>query len=231
MDNIRYKPLPTTLFMVRVPIIATYNEYEITTFGLPIDTINGSPNMSTYHELTTVMLPLDKIIDIYVAGHPIRLVNSSDLSTIYTMLDEYVRGVSNPGEYHLNVAGIVEDRLFDIERFAAEVFDTHKVAILKQTIQIVRGFGKDLNLMGHRHKRETPKDIDMTISTHMSGYSTILTPTRLEEKINTTNSVKDRLRANPDKKDLSTGYTYINNNLPEINLENAIRIKNVVKLK
>lgn len=139
MTTYRYEPLPDKLFLVRVPIVATYTDEEIDLLGLPVS-INhyqnygsnyGMCNYQAYKELTTVMLPLTKIIDIYCNGHQIAVVNRSDIPIIYEILEKYLLGVTAVKQFSLNHAMIQEDRMEDIERFAQEMFGINKATIAK----------------------------------------------------------------------------------------------------
>lgn len=143
MSVLRYEPLPGQLFLVRVPIVATYTDEEISLLGLPINVDHGFDYGSTggrydynaYKELTTVMLPLTKIVDIYCSGHKIAVVNQSDIPIIYEILEKYLMGVTTVKNYSLNHAMIQEDRLDDIERFAQEMFGLNKGVIAKSVYE------------------------------------------------------------------------------------------------
>lgn len=139
MTTYRYEPLPNKLFLVRVPIVATHTDAEIELLGLPVS-INhyqnygsnyGMCNYQAYKELTTVMLPLTRIIDIYCNGHKIVVVNKSDIPIIYDILEKYLLGVTAVKQFSLNHALIEEDRMDDIERFAQEMFGINKAVIAK----------------------------------------------------------------------------------------------------
>lgn len=241
-NNVRSIPLPKDLFLVRVPMIATYTETELSLLGMPVNVINGRVDNTTYNTMSVVMLPLDKIINIYISGYPIRILNESDLETIYTLLDEYVRGVAKFGEARLNADTVVEERLFEIERFASEIFDTNKAAILKQSIQFANGYDIDFGTMNVTSEpREystygTPNYTHID-SGHMSGYSTMLDSIPFgNNQMNNSNqpspredSVRERFKTNPNKKELSTS-TYINNNLPNIDFDKIVRNKNTIRI-
>lgn len=139
MSVLRYEPLPSQLFLVRVPVVATYTDEEISVLGLPINvdhgyeygSVEGRYDYNAYKELTTVMLPLTKIVDIYCSGHKIAVVNQSDIPIIYEILEKYLMGVTAVKNYSLNHAMIQEDRLDDIERFAQEMFGLNKGVIAR----------------------------------------------------------------------------------------------------
>ena len=130
MERRGYQPLPGKLFMVRVPIVATYSDEELELLGIPLSTvIEGSGEYESrrydkncYKELTTVMLPLTKIIDIYCAGMRIQLVNHKDTLVIYRLLENYIAGIEST-PHMLNMENTVPDeRLENIKKFAQEMF-------------------------------------------------------------------------------------------------------------
>lgn len=247
-SNKRYKKLPDDLFLVRVPMITTYSDYEINNIGMPVNVINGVPDYSTFNSMTVVMLPLDRIIDIYISGYPIRLCKTEDLETIYTILDEYVRGVElNPDyRFNLNKEHVVEDRLYEIERFAAEIFDTNKFEILKQSIDFKHGYTVDIDTINVEHGYMAPRlDNQQAQPTHVyndyrDGYNTILSSpngvisnevptTEVIRPVEVKDSVRSRFAFDPEKPDLD-GYTYVNTNLPEVDMTKIDRIKNIIKI-
>lgn len=135
-NNIRRKPLPGKLFLVRVPIIATYSDTEIDLLGLPVDTNTfGGYNPKTYNNFTTCMLPLDRLVDIYMQNYPIYVVNQSDTVEIYNILEEYLTGESEPETFSRNLEARVEDRLVDIEKFASEMFGYNRGTIARDMYQ------------------------------------------------------------------------------------------------
>ena len=258
-SNIRYKPLPKDLFLVRVPIVATYSEYEMTNLGLPVNIINGQPDMKTYNTMTPVYLDLDRIIDIYINGYPIRLINHDDLDKIYAILDSYVRGLNENNNYELNMVGVVEERLYDIERFAAEIFDENKLSLLKKIINFRNGYDakveimpvQQVNSMGYGFRSSgyyTPaSEYNYTDpGTHMSNYSTVLSNNFGDNSgLNTfsgmdtqdegshyqnNGSARDAFRFNPNKKTLDN-TTYVNNHMPDIDFGSVTRNKTNIRIK
>lgn len=245
-NNIRYEPLPGKLFKVRVPMIATYTPEEISLYGMNVNIIDGRADMSSIYAPTLVQLPLDRIIDIYTEGYrPITLVDRKELEEIYTILDNYVRGLASTNNFMINTPGIVEERLYDIERFAAEIFDNNKVAILKQSLKFKHGWDVDVNTMS-MNQVTTPVVQDQNYNygyeNHMSGYNTVLSGGNINQSTrysNTSsyntepvgNTVADSYRVNPNKPDVVGGYTYINKNLPEIDYDAIKREKTIIKLK
>lgn len=228
MNNIRFSPLPDTLFLVRVPIICTYSEEEIDIFGLPMSSDNlGNQFNDTFKDLTTVMINVDKMIDIYIQGYPIYILNKEDSITIFKILEDYLAGTVNNPVAFLNQAHIEENRLQDIERFAEEMFGLNKHTIVGKIISDNNsiGFGMDgFDLM----PMKTPEQVinETVVSRGVTVKSTTLDPNvnltppvnRMplnhtaypyvpEPKIenNTVNSVKS--------------YAYLYDTIPDVNID------------
>lgn len=115
--------LPNKLFLVRVPIIATYSPEELDILGLPV-TYNffGNYDDQAYRNLTTCMLPLDRLIDIYTSNFPIYIVNHGDIQVIHDILVKYIEDAYD-GPADPNIRYEEDERIEDIERFAMEMFD------------------------------------------------------------------------------------------------------------
>lgn len=147
MNRVSYQSLPNDLFMVKVPIVATYEEREITTFGLPvsIDQTDGV-YMDTYKELTTVMLPISRIIDIYISGYPIHIVNKDDIIKIYEIIDEYMSGTNQNSMVSINREIVEEDRMDDIVRFAKEILNINRETITNDVKKQIYSHGFDLGM-------------------------------------------------------------------------------------
>ena len=243
-SNLRYEPLPNTLFRFKIPAIATYSPEEISMYGMNVTVINGKPDMSSLYQLTPVSLPLDKIIDIYLNGYrPILLMDNDDIDKIYNILDEYVRGLNLRGNRVLNMPGVVEDRLYDIERFAGEIFDNNKMAILRKAIRFDHGYDAKVNTVNPfplYNNTNTSMD-NGGYSSHMDGYSTVLSnpnlnnPYTYQSSNNTNvdngdpNSVLNAFRVNPNKEQVSSSV-YINSNMPQMDFDSLYRKKTVIKL-
>lgn len=148
-----YKELPNRLFLVRVPIICTYEEVEAEILGMPTTydfTNDRILDKKAYNSLTTCMLPLTKLIDIYNNGYEVYIVNQEDVSTIYTILDEYLTStIAVKNNFVLNAELVEEDRIDGIEKFAKEMFGLNKGPILRSMVNIehVNGFDLNMNLM------------------------------------------------------------------------------------
>lgn len=137
--------LPDTLFRVRVPTIATYSEAEYRAFGIPVSSYDGKRCKMDAEEMTTVHLPLTRIIDIYSNGMPIMLVDKTQLHSMYTSIEKYLSNVIEDSNFSLNRLTITEDRIPEIEKFVEEMFGHNKAAIVKTLISNNKS-GFDLGL-------------------------------------------------------------------------------------
>jgi len=139
--------LPNRLFKVRVPIIATYTEEEMKVYGLPVDITEGKPNKETFKEMTVAMFNLDKIIDMYINGYPIYIVNPNDSKEIFKILEEYIAIQNNKVSHSLNTPTYEEKRLHEIDKFVSEMFGYNKNTIVQDIIKPTNGYAIDFGLM------------------------------------------------------------------------------------
>lgn len=142
--------LPDNLFKVRVPIIATYTEQEINAYGLPLDVDNnknGTANKNSYNNMTTVMLKLDKIIDIYIKGYPIYLVDNEQSKLMFKILEEYIYVNNNDVRTSLNQEVVKDDRLYEIDKFVGEMFGYNKETIVRGIVTQNNGYTINMGLM------------------------------------------------------------------------------------
>jgi hypothetical protein len=142
----QYHKLPTTLYKVRVPLISTYTEEEIELFGIPQDEYNGKAKDAS-EAMTTVMINLDKMIDIYSMGYPIQLVVQDNVGEIYSSLEKYLLGTIDEENFSLNRATETDPRMDEIDKFAQEMFGINKITIVKKTINARNGFDLGMSLM------------------------------------------------------------------------------------
>lgn len=139
----RYFKLPDKLYDVRVPRIATMSDAEIELLGLPITVVDGHLEVRE-RDFVTVMLNLNRILDIYINGYPIYLVHESDIKSMYKAYEDYVNNFrKNPeSSIDLNDVGMIEDndRLKELEKFLNMIFDRYKAVIYKQKLQTISPF-------------------------------------------------------------------------------------------
>lgn len=142
--------LPKKLYDVRIPILATYTDDELENSTIGLDTINGKVKDDSVMELTTVMINIDRMIDIYSRGFPIYIVKKDDVTDIYKTLTEYVSSTSPDHRYVLNRPKVVEERMGEIDKFLEEMFGHNKHTIVKKTINADNGYNIAQGLMQYR---------------------------------------------------------------------------------
>ena len=149
--------LPTERFLVRVPTVATYTPEEIEILGLPVTYNRFGGYVEAYKELTTCMLPISKLIDIYIGNMPIYIVNREDIQRIHDILTTYIYNVNHSNNQY-NQIGVKEERIEDIEKFAREMFSIN-TDILKPK---KHKFDTDLD--------PTPRITNTAITEQLSNY-------------------------------------------------------------
>lgn len=198
MSNVRYNKLPDRLFKVRVPIMATYTEEELELFGMPLEKNNGKVNNKSFLEMTVVMITLSRMIDIYMQGYPISIINQQESAEIYKILEDYLSGVNNTQTYSPNQITIKDDRLEEIDKFANEIFGFNRHTIVKSSMNVNHGYDLGFGLLNFntpvRQIYTETKKVGI-----LAGY---------EETIE-------------DSKDIN--YSYINNTLPNVDVDKIKR--------
>lgn len=144
------EPLPKKLYDVRIPIIATYSDIELENMTIGLDTINGKVKKDSYMELSTVMINIDRMIDVYNRGYPIYVIKQDDVDEIYRILTNYISGYHPNNQYVLNRTKVVEDRVYEIENFLEEIFGYNKHSIVKKNINANSGFNIGQGLMQYK---------------------------------------------------------------------------------
>jgi len=131
--------LPDDLYSVRVPTVCTYTPEELEVYGLPVAENTEGVKFDISTEMSQVMLPLSKIIDIYMMGAPIRLTDPDQIDTLYKILDDYVRG-NGTGIVMLNATSYIEERELEIDKFASEIFNINRTDIVNKMVNVKSGF-------------------------------------------------------------------------------------------
>lgn len=137
----RYKELSKKLYKVRVPSIATYSDAELKRSGmLPVRVLGSSEpygsellaqieQQSPLAQETTIMINISRMIDIYIKGFPIKVINENDVIDIYNQLEDYFSGSATETDQIFNVRKYYDDKLPIIDRFLTDIFSQHKIAI------------------------------------------------------------------------------------------------------
>ena len=149
-----YGELSPKLYLCRVPIIATYNEEEAMIYGLPMDKQNNSYNKETYLEMTNCMININKMINLYMDGYPISVINPQDSKEIFDYLDKYLNTHVNNIQRSINQPLKNDERLMEIDKFLNEMFSFNKQTIVKDMLQQNSGYDLGLGLVPTMHSQE-----------------------------------------------------------------------------
>lgn len=144
-----YRKLPTKLYRVRIPTIATYSEAELDLYGIPNSYKNGVPIKNDHLEMSTVELPIARLIDVYENGYPIKIVDEKDSVEIYNSLEQYIKDWSADLRTSPNMryAKVDNDYLLLIERFISEIFDHNRTKVLKEVLKANQGYDMSVGFM------------------------------------------------------------------------------------
>ncbi len=198
------------LYTIRVPMVATYSEEEMDLFGIPQDeTENEYEEMvqkDVSLELVTIMTTIDKMIDMFSLGYPIRLMGNH-VTEVFKIMETYLSGRNDDEHFSLNRLTTPDTRLKEIDAFASGMFDLNKMRIVKDTTNARNGF-------------------DLSIDRMTAGFDGLTTQTRNPLKQNKTRGILASYQDNSlDLVQEETDITrsYLINRQPEINMDKIIR--------
>lgn len=128
-----------TLILVRVPMVCTYSEMEIEEFGIRTDYIkehlhtdkNDTMLMRNdtnvpYLDMTTCMLPIERLLEIYSDGYPIEVINSNDVRKIFDILNKAYDEYNKFNKKDLNH--------FIIERFLDDIIANNTGELVRNAV-------------------------------------------------------------------------------------------------
>ena len=149
IDYKTYRKLPTRLYTVKVPAIATYDPAELELIGVPVDYKDGKVAKEGYLDYSTVMLPIRKILNIYDEGYPIKLINKDDSADMYNSLERYVKDWSVDLRYspNMKVDDVDNDYLMLIDKFLSEMFGFNKDVIVKDMVKQNSAYQMNVGVM------------------------------------------------------------------------------------
>lgn len=157
----QYSELPTTLYTVRVPIMATYSEAEIEVYGLSVDVKDGEVVKDSFENMTTVMININRMVDIYLSGFPISIPVQKEANEIYKALENYLHGTNTSKDYSPNSLTVKDERLEEIDKFASEIFGLNRHSILKESVNVgTGGYNLGANLMSVARVSQQPTNND-----------------------------------------------------------------------
>lgn len=153
----QFQELSKKLYRVNVPIIATYSEEELEVYGVGMDVRDGSVVKDSYEEMTRVMINIDRMIDIYLQGYPISIANQEESAEIYKELERYLNGVNTTQDFSPNRMRVKDERIEEVDKFAAEIFGFNRNTIVKSSVSTAGGFDLGAQLMSsHRPIHRNP---------------------------------------------------------------------------
>ena len=121
------------MFRVKVPVVATYTQQELELYGIPVDIVDGQAQSSfNTNRKSTVVLSVDRIIDIYIQGYPISVLNEEDAKSIHSILINYINGDSTIRSIHHR--HIDDERIPVMEEFANEILNNNAHEIIKKEL-------------------------------------------------------------------------------------------------
>lgn len=123
---IRFTNLPNTIYTVKVPLLATLDEYDMLSGELPYKEGTDGTKISQHNDMCIVGITIDKMLNIYSNGFPIRVLNKEDLFDIYNNLKRYLLDADKDDLISINKRAHEDERMPDIKRFIQEIFDNNK---------------------------------------------------------------------------------------------------------
>lgn len=139
------------LFRVKVPTLATLTAIDYH-FGIRlnhyVDEFGRAGNdKNKNQEWSTVLLNLERIIEIYEEGFPVHMLNMDDLMIVYEELDNYVKSMGSLVKNSPNGQALFDKRIYVIEKFVNEMFGNNKGSILRKSYNVA--------VLGNNIKMET----------------------------------------------------------------------------
>lgn len=198
----QFQELSKKLYRVNVPIVATYSEEEIGIFGIGLDVRNGNLVKDSFEEMTGVMINIDKMINIYLQGYPISINNQQDSSEIYKELERYLSGVNTSQDFSPNQIKVEDQRVEEIDKFAAEIFGLNRNTVIKGSISSMGGYDLGAKLMNINHRSNSMNNAPAKKTGVLAAYEN-------DEPEETPTIVNNEV--------------YINNQLPNINVNEVKR--------
>jgi hypothetical protein len=139
------------LYMIRVPSFATKSDLELRLFGT---VYTGNPDVDKGHldEIVTVMWSINRMVESYKKGIPIRVINPQDTKKIFESISKHLEAWKNYKEYGININRVPYDDLVKLDEFASSVYEHVKFeysAIVKEETSLDR-YLKELNLLNEQ---------------------------------------------------------------------------------
>jgi len=133
--------LRNSAFLVRIPMIYTIDERELEMFGLPEQKVDGVRSKGAEKELTTVGLPIMRLLEIFEGGAPIYLLDNSDVAIIYNIIDDYIKKIHGGTTRSLNAQKVDLSLAKRLDAFGSTIFGHNKSILLEELVQEQTSFG------------------------------------------------------------------------------------------
>lgn len=123
---IRFTTLPNTIYTVKVPLLATLDEYDMLSGELPYKEGTDGNRIQQHHDMTVVGMTIDRMLEVYSNGFPIRIMNKSDLFEIYNTLKRYYLDADKDNLLSINQRAHDDERIPDIKKFLQEILSNNE---------------------------------------------------------------------------------------------------------
>ena len=145
-------PIFKKLFMIRVPVTATRSEQDIKLFGT-VFTGNDDIDRGHLNEWVTVMWTINRMVESYKKGIPIKVINHDDTKVIYNHIQDHLSAWKVYKDNGINLAKVPYDDLVDLDAFANQIYDVVKYSITKeyQPKSTLNDYFRQLNFLAKQH--------------------------------------------------------------------------------
>lgn len=141
-------PVLNKLYNVRVPLVYTYDDWEVDVIGVPT---NESCNYSfkqasmkkvsspAHKDLTNCYLSLYKIIQIANNGGTVWFVNHTDIENVFIILEDLVRKYEQHSQgLNAFIESGRDSVLNEIKSFSKTLFDNNNLTIHKEVERVIK---------------------------------------------------------------------------------------------
>ena len=139
------------LYNVRVPQLALRSEEDLQYFGTRITGDKGI-DRELANQLTTIMIPIVKMVEYHAEGVPVRIVREEDVKTIYDHIQKHIEYWGENAQNNYNVGNIPYDDLIKMNTFANAISSHAKVHYLNNDSG--SDFFRYLDTLNHSRNRQ-----------------------------------------------------------------------------
>lgn len=148
------------LYRCNVPIISTYTSRELEFVDIPTDIRNGEV-VDSKMENVVVEITVTRMVDIFMNGFRIGILNKDDISEIYYGIQDHIANFSStfkssPNEY----IDVPVDDLENLDLFASSIFKNQKKVIVEDSIPKQNAFGIGTTPMAYANVKKEELNYD-----------------------------------------------------------------------